>query len=64
MFKDTGDTQCYMRRRKDVTVPMEQELCDKIDSNLAYNDSRSEWIREAVRLKLSGEQTDADVSHD
>ena len=42
-----------MRSRKDVTVPMEEDLCDKIDSKLTYRDSRSEWIRDAVRLKLA-----------
>ena len=42
-----------MEQRKDVTVPMEQELVDDIDGELTYGDSRSEWIRDAVREKLA-----------
>lgn len=44
-----------MQNRKDVTVPMEQDLCNEIDKQLSYKDARSEWIREAVRLKLATE---------
>ena len=42
-----------MEQRKDVTVPMEQALVDEIDGELTYGDSRSEWIRDAVREKLA-----------
>lgn len=41
-----------MEDRHDVTVPMEQALVDEIDDELTYGDSRSAWIREAIREKL------------
>lgn len=31
---------------------MEQELLDELDSTLTYGDSRSEWVRDAIKLKL------------
>lgn len=41
-----------MEDRKDVTVPMPQEMVDEIAQQLDYGDSRAEWIRDAVREKL------------
>lgn len=41
-----------MENRKDVTVPMPAGLVEQIDAQLDYGDSRSEWIREAVRMRL------------
>lgn len=31
---------------------MDQELLDDLDSTLTYGDSRSEWVRDAIKLKL------------
>ena len=31
---------------------MEQELIDELDDTLTYGDSRSEWVRDAIKLKL------------
>ena len=42
-----------MEDRKDITVPMPKSLRDEIDAQLEYGDSRSEWIREAIREKLA-----------
>lgn len=42
----------HMENRVDVTVPMEEDLRDKLDQHLAYGDSRAEWIREAIRMRL------------
>jgi metal-responsive CopG/Arc/MetJ family transcriptional regulator len=50
-----------MKDRHDVTVPMEQSLVDDIDGELTYGDSRSEWIRNAIREKLAREQADAET---
>jgi len=50
-----------MKDRHDVTVPMEQSLVDDIDAELTYGDSRSEWIRNAIREKLAREQADAET---
>jgi len=41
-----------MQDRKDITVSMGDTLRDRIEARLEYGDSRSEWIREAVRQKL------------
>jgi len=41
-----------MEDRKDITVPMPKSLRDEIDGQLEYGDSRSEWIREAIRQRL------------
>lgn len=32
---------------------MEQELLDELDSNLNYGDSRSGWVRDAIKMKLA-----------
>jgi len=32
---------------------MSQELLDRINERLAYGDSRSEWVRDAIELKLA-----------
>ena len=50
-----------MKERHDVTVPMEQSLVDEIDGELTYGDSRSEWIRNAIREKLAREEADAET---
>jgi len=50
-----------MKDRHDVTVPMEQSLVDEIDGELTYGDSRSEWIRNAIREKLARERADAET---
>ena len=50
-----------MDERHDVTVPMEQALVDEIDGELTYGDSRSEWIRNAIREKLGREQAEAET---
>jgi metal-responsive CopG/Arc/MetJ family transcriptional regulator len=50
-----------MKDRHDVTVPMEQSLVDEIDSELTYGDSRSEWIRNAIREKLAREEAEAET---
>lgn len=42
--------------RKDVTVPMDDPLVEAINSELEYGDSRAEWIREAVRMRLEAER--------
>ncbi|QGX96641.1 hypothetical protein EI982_09415 [Haloplanus rallus] len=31
---------------------MEDEMLDMVDANLSYGDSRSEWIRHAIALRL------------
>lgn len=43
----------HMESRVDVTVPMEEELKDELDQHLGYGDSRAEWIREAIRMRLN-----------
>jgi len=32
---------------------MEQELLDQLDSTLSYGDSRSGWVRDAIKMKLA-----------
>lgn len=41
-----------MENRKDVTVPLPGELNDAIEDELEYGDSKSGWIREAIRQRL------------
>jgi len=31
---------------------MSKELIDKINSQLAYGDNRSEWVRDAIKMKF------------
>ncbi|MFW5950077.1 MAG: hypothetical protein ACOCR6_01850 [archaeon] len=35
-----------------VTVWMSSDLTSELDSRLSYSDSRSEWVREAVQLRM------------
>lgn len=42
----------------DVTVFLNADLVDAIEGQLEYGDSRSEWIREAVRQRLANERTE------
>jgi len=48
-----------MEDRKDVTVGMPKELNDAIHEHLVYGDSKSEWIREAIRQRLDDDDADA-----
>lgn len=32
---------------------MEEELRNELDQHLGYGDSRAEWIREAIRMRLN-----------
>jgi len=41
--------------KKEITVVMDEELIENIESQLEYGDSRSEWIREAARRRLQEE---------
>jgi len=51
-----------MQDRKDISVCMPGELDDAIKDHLSYGDSKSEWIREAIRQRLH--QDDADAGPD
>lgn len=53
-----------MEERKDVTIPMEKALVDEIDGELTYGDSRSEWVRNAIREKLARDRDEAAVETD
>lgn len=32
---------------------MEEEFRDELDQHLGYGDSRAEWIREAIRMRMN-----------
>jgi metal-responsive CopG/Arc/MetJ family transcriptional regulator len=49
-----------MRDRKDVSVAMPKELDEAIIKRLSYGDSKSEWIREAIRQRIEQESDDLD----
>ena len=38
--------------RTDVTIPMEQRMKDKIELQLTYGDSVTEWVQDAIEQKL------------
>ncbi len=48
-----------MQDRKDISVCMPGELDAAIKDHLSYGDSKSEWIREAIRQRLNREDADA-----
>jgi len=48
-----------MQDRKDISVCMPGELDDAIKDHLSYGDSKSEWIREAIRQRLNQDDPDA-----
>lgn len=50
-----------MADRVDVTVNMGPELDEEIKDQLEYGDSKSAWIREAIRMRLREE---ADTAED
>lgn len=44
---------------------MDDDLIEEIDSRLVYGDSRSEWVRDAIRLKLAiADEIDQDMSEE
>jgi len=47
-----------MENRKDLTVPMESKLNERIEEQLGYNDSKAAWIREAIKQRLEREGID------
>jgi len=51
-----------MQDRKDISVCMPGELDAAIKDHLSYGDSKSEWIREAIRQRLNREDADAGPS--
>jgi len=49
-----------MTERITITVP--EELAEEINAQLEYGDNRSEWIREAIRMRLESEATEGNRS--
>jgi len=49
-----------MEDRRDLTVPVPGKMADAIEQELDWGDSRSEWIREAIRARLEREGVDLD----
>lgn len=45
-----------MENRKDVTVPIPEEMNSAIEGQLEYGDSKAGWIREAIRQRLEAEE--------
>ena len=43
-----------------ITFSMDSELVEDVESQLDYGDTRSEWIRQAVRERLRREVWDDD----
>lgn len=43
-----------------VSFRVDDELVEEIESQLEYGDSKSDWIREAIRLRLKAEEPDGD----
>jgi len=44
-----------MKDRKDLTVPVPGKMADAIEAELDWGDSRSAWIREAIRQRLESD---------
>jgi metal-responsive CopG/Arc/MetJ family transcriptional regulator len=44
-----------MKDRRDITVPMPGSLVDEVEAELEYGNSRAEWIRTAVEMRLEHE---------
>jgi len=38
---------------EDITVFVDADVLDAIEGRLDYGDSRSEWVREAIRQRLN-----------
>jgi len=51
-----------MAEGRDPTVPMPDDLLERIDSQLDYGDSRAEWIRQACRERLECGESDDDTA--
>ena len=39
-----------------ISISLPEELIEEINDRLEYGDSRSEWIKEAIELKLESEE--------
>ena len=42
--------------KKDVHVFLPEEMDDEVEDQLEYGDSKSAWIREAIRQRLDSER--------
>lgn len=40
-------------KNKEVTVPMTEKMDNDIVRELEYNDSKAEWIREAIEYRIN-----------
>jgi len=43
-----------------VSFRVDDELVEEIESQLEYGDSKSDWIREAIRQRLEADDVDND----
>jgi metal-responsive CopG/Arc/MetJ family transcriptional regulator len=50
-----------MKNKKDVSVNMPEHLNDAVEKQLSYGDSKSEWIRQAIREKIARSDYDDDI---
>ena len=59
-FMSRRDDNLNMADRNDetenVTVTMPECMVEKVDERLEYGDSRSGWVREAVRQRLDRDE--------
>lgn len=46
----------------EVTVPMPRTMNDRIEDQLTYGDHKSEWIREAIRMRFEAEAAEGNPS--
>jgi metal-responsive CopG/Arc/MetJ family transcriptional regulator len=42
--------------KKTISVSVSEELVERVNDQLEYGDSRSEWVEEAIAEKLEREQ--------
>lgn len=45
-----------------ITISLPDELSEEMHARFAYGDNRSEWIAEAIRMRLDGEEGDSEIS--
>lgn len=44
-----------------IGLRIDDDLLDRVDEQLDYGDSRSEWIREAIRQRLNQVEDETDT---
>lgn len=47
-----------MTMKEKISISVDEDLLDQVHDELDYGDNRSEWVEDAIRLKLEAEASE------